>query len=368
MDRNSLLSEANALLQKSVFSKEDASKVENLIRLADSLTDRSELRRATMATHTRELASIEKQRLQAEDAELRSYLMGGREAVEGSRALSGATGSGGGYVIPDDVSQTFENLLAAYDELFAVATLYERSGGGDLAYPILDDTANSAAIVAENTASSSNADFVFQSLGFGSAPMWRTGVVRASVELANDSAVNLSDLVAAAFAIRIARGVGASFVSTLLSSAALGKTAASATAIAADEVLDLVDSVDSDYSARGAFLMRRATLTHIQKIKSSGGGAFMFTPQLDSNGRQLLCGFPVYLSPSMPAIATGAKSVCFGDLSRFIRRQVAGSFQVRTYVERYAELGQIAWEGFLRCNGGLAKSGNVSPVKFLQQA
>ena len=83
----------------------------------------------------------------------------------------------------------------------------------------------------------------------------------------------------------------------------------------------------------------------------------------------MLFDMPVYLSPSMPAIATTAKTILFGDLSRFIRREVVGSLEVKTLIERYAEFGQVAYEAFWRVDGALAKPANSPvPVKYLAQA
>lgn len=373
-DRSQLLAEAESLLRKSNFTKEDASRVENLIRLADACSDKSQLRHALLEKHGRELGLETRERTQPENAEFRSYLMYGNEAdvtessfVHGERALAAGTEAAGGYLVPASFADRFETVLCRYDQLFAVATLFETATGRETNFPILDDVANAAAIVGENTLSTAGPDLVFAALGFNKCPQWRSGLVRASVELVNDAAFNLSDLIAGAFAVRIARGVGANFITSLLSQAALGKTAAGATAITGDEIFDLVDSVDPEYSANGSFLMRRATLTSIMKLKGSTGGAYLFEPDQDAAGRPLLLGFPVYLSPSMGPMTTGQKSLAFGDLSKFIRRQVKNSFVVKTYVERYAEYGQIAYEGFLRIDGGLCKGSNV-PIKFLQQA
>ena len=63
---------------------------------------------------------------------------------------------------------------------------------------------------------------------------------------------------------------------------------------------------------------------------------------------------PIYLSPSMPAMTTGLKPVAFGDLSRFLRREVRNSLMTKVYVERYAEFGQVGYEGFWRVDGLLA--------------
>jgi HK97 family phage major capsid protein len=222
--------------------------------------------------------------------------------------------------------------------------------------------------VGENSASATDKDAVFASLPFDTCPMWRTGFISAPVELVNDSAFDFQALLAGAFAARIARGVGAAFVAKLLTSAAQGKLAASATAITPDEIFDLIDSVDPDYAVNGSFLMRRSTFTALSKLKGSGSGNYVFEQEFDASGNPLLCGYPVHFSPSMNAMTASLKPISFGDHSRFVRRQVKNSFIVRTYPERQAEFGRVCYEGFLRCDGDLLKTAATSPVKYLQQA
>jgi HK97 family phage major capsid protein len=103
------------------------------------------------------------------------------------------------------------------------------------------------------------------------------------------------------------------------------------------------------------------------KQKGSTGGSYLLEPELDVQGYPTLFGRRVYLSPSFPAIAALAKSIAFGDMSRFIRRQVRNSLSVKVYIERYAEVAQIAYESFLRTDGKLAKATNSPlPVRLLQ--
>ncbi|HZQ96550.1 MAG TPA: phage major capsid protein, partial [Candidatus Sulfotelmatobacter sp.] len=314
------------------------------------------------------------------DRSFRAYLSRGQNAVkEGvidSKRLVGNTSeirnaqstttSAGGYLVPQSFADRFESMLVAYDRLFDVATLFQTTTGSATGYPILEDTANAAAVVAENITSAAGPDLVFATLAFDKTPTWRSGMIRAAVELVNDSAFNFEQLLAGAGAARMARGIGATFVSTLLSSATLGKTAAATTAITGDELFDLVDSVDPAYQANGSWLMARPTFTSLLKLKASTGGTYLFESAIDSAGRPTLLGFPVYLCPSMPAATAGLKAISFGDHSKFIRREVKGSLAVKTYVERYAELGQVGYEVFYRCDGGLLKSASNSPVKYLQ--
>jgi len=66
-------------------------------------------------------------------------------------------------------------------------------------------------------------------------------------------------------------------------------------------------------------------------------------------------------------MATGEKPILFGNLSYFVRREVIGGMQVKVFVERYAEYGQVGYESYFRTDGLLAAAANApAPVKYLQ--
>ncbi|MGH9516363.1 MAG: phage major capsid protein [Terriglobales bacterium] len=398
--RSELLSAADEILRKPNLSREDSARVENLIALADETAkdelrratmadrarelgshletpDKDELRRATMATRERELGRrhVETPKLETAEANLpegeafRYYLTSGRQSAKRAQAVG--TDSAGGYITPQSFSDSVEVMLRKTDGLFDAATLFEPTLGTAINYPILEDSAaaNAATVVSENNTSVAGPDLLFADVAFGRVTTWRSGLIRASVELVGDSQFNFEKLLARAIGVRFASGIGASFVSTLLTQATSGLTAASPTAVAGDELYSLIDSVDESYqNANASWLMRRSTLTAIRKLKASTGGDYLFPEARDSAGFPLLLGYRVYICPSMGALSTGAKPISFGDHSRFVRRQVRNSLVVKTYVERYAEFGQIAYEGYVRSDGALLKTSTTNPVKFLTMA
>jgi HK97 family phage major capsid protein len=379
-NRTAILAEVDQLLHKPNFSKEDSSRAEQLLSLADSLVDRSEIRAEISRKRDIELGRQPQVRASV-DEKFMAYLRSGpnslspeeRQKIGSSERrkpgikgfLGVGNGSSGGYIVPQSFADRFESILKQTDELFSLAMMFQTATGSPTGYPILDDTGAAAAIVAEQGAST-EVDEVFAALSFGQCPTWRSGTVIASVELATDTAFDLEGLTARAFAIRFARGVGAAYVATLLSSAALGVTAASQTAIAGDELIELTGEIDSAYLPNASFLMQRATFLAISQLAGSSGN-FLFPSHIDGAGRPTLLNFPVYFSPSMGAMTAGLKSVSFGDHSKFVRRQVKDSLQVRTLIELYAASGKIGYLAYLRADGGLLLSGSNIPVAYLQQ-
>src|SRR5262249_60049285 len=137
----------------------------------------------------------------------------------------------------------------------------ETDRGTAFSYPLDDDTGAVATIVAENAQSTTASPVTFGNVAFARCPQWRSGHIIASMELAADSAFPLSTVLAGLFGRRMARGVGAQFITNLIADATVGVTSASPTALTADEILDLIASVDPAYSQAGGFLMNVTTLT-----------------------------------------------------------------------------------------------------------
>jgi HK97 family phage major capsid protein len=389
LERDALLSEARTILSKQNFTKEDSSRAEGILNLADRLGEGAQrLRRAKTAAAELDLGirSPDNAGAAEVETEFREYLGHGQKALlsENTRKQMGgairaegqASGSIGGFIVPASFVDKLESSLVAGDRIFEVATLFQTRTGSAFNHPIVDDQdpSHAATIIAENSQSVSGPDIGFPAgVVWGVCPTWRSGLILASMELAQDSRFDLATVIAAASAARLAKGIGAAFVATLLSEAVVGVTAAATGAIAGDELFDLVSSVDDAYAQNGSWVMRLSTLQAIWKLKASGGGQYLFPQIRDGRGHPLLLGFPIFLSPSMPALGASAKTVTFGDHTRFYRRQVENSLQVKVFVERYATAAQTGYETYLRCDGHLLKapdfgspSVSQSPVKYLQ--
>lgn len=388
--RQSLLAQADSILSRPNFTKEDKSKVDGLLALADQLDPhRMELRRARLGQIELDagIRSSDNSGAAEVEQEFRQFLQHGQMsllsdktrleisgAVAGTRSQSGGSGVTGGFVVPASFFTELLMSLKQHDQLFDAESVFITKTGSALTPPLLDDTSVSASIIVENGLTNEADVLIPAGANFGICPTWRTGSVLASLELVGDTFFDLSTALARVFGARFARGVGAVFTATLLSGATSAFTSASASSLTADEVVDLFTSLDPAYSVNGAWLMNPATFGAISKIKASTGGSFMFPSHVDAQGRPLLLGKVVYLSPSMPALSSGNTAVAFGDLARFVRREVESSLVVKMYREKYATSGQVAWEAFWRLDGLLMippPSGSplatISPVRVITQ-
>lgn len=123
-------------------------------------------------------------------------------------------------------------------------------------------------------------------------------------------------------------------------------TAAGATAITADELIDLQAKVKTAYQANACWIMNPSTFTAIKKIKVDG--KYMLQDDLTSAFPYRLLGKPVFISDNMPAIAASAKTVLYGDLSG-LSVNFRENIQTQVLTEKYATMhaiGIVAWFEF----------------------
>jgi len=189
-----------------------------------------------------------------------------------------------------------------------------------------------------------------------------------SLHVVQDSPV-LQDYLAATFARRFARGLGANLISTLMSG--IGTvSAAGPGALVADDLHTLIGAVDEEYARNGSWLMRYSTWLALRKLTESNHRFISNNAQVDSNMRPYLLERPVYFSGSgtIDAIGAGKSPIVFGDPQRFIVRSVGSKQVVNKYIEAFIPNDQLGFEGVWRVEGKLLKaSGPDAPIVALRQ-
>lgn len=90
-------------------------------------------------------------------------------------------------------------------------------------------------------------------------------------------------------------------------------TAASATAITLDELIDLQDSVPDQLQQDAMWIMHRTTRAAIRKLEDKNGRKYLQDDVTAPFGKVLL-GKPVYTSDNMPAMAAGKDAIYYGDM------------------------------------------------------
>jgi HK97 family phage major capsid protein len=264
------------------------------------------------------------------------------------------TGSTGGYTrIPETLLRTLEINMLAFDGVAQVAELLVTETGETLTWPTFDDTAQSGVQIGEN------ADLF--AAGSGSTPptigrvQWASyklssGALLVPYELLEDNVVDLPSVLGTALGERIGRlrntryttGTGTSQAKGIVTAASLGVTAASATVIAPDEVYSLQHSVDPAYRIGAAFMANDSTVLHLRQKKDSQN-RYLWQSGFNEGVPDTLAGSKLYLNQAMAAIATGNKTLLYGQLSKYKIRRVNG-FRLYRLEERYRDSDQ---DGFI---------------------
>lgn len=96
----------------------------------------------------------------------------------------------------------------------------------------------------------------------------------------------------------------------------IGITAASTTAITADEIINLVYSLKRPYRKNAKFIMNDQTISALRKLKD-GNQAYLWQPSSQAGEPDRLFGYEVLTSPYVPTISAGTPVIAFGDFSYY---------------------------------------------------
>ena len=187
-------------------------------------------------------------------------------------------------------------------------------------------------------------------------------MIKVSEELLNDSVFDLQSYITREFARRIGsreeeafftgNGTGKPLgILAATGGAETGITAASATAVTADELIDLYYSLRSPYRRNAVWTLNDSTVKAIRKLKD-GNGQYLWQPGITAGAPDMILGRPVRTSTYMPEIAAGAKTIAFGDFSYYwIADRQGRSF--KRLNELFAATGQVGFLASQRVDGKL---------------
>lgn len=122
------------------------------------------------------------------------------------------------------------------------------------------------------------------------------------------------------------------------------KTAAAAAAITADELIDLQAQVKQAFQSDACWIMHPETFTAVKKLKD-GQSRYLLQDDFSGEFPYRLLGKPIFVSDNMPKIATGKKTVLYGDMSG-LSVKIAEQLEIEVLREKYATqhaIGVVAW-------------------------
>ncbi len=393
--RAKLIKDAQALSSKSEYSKEDDASFNKMMDEADGIQaqidaiDRSatavaDLEKAVSFAAGRENTQFgtdgeKAARAAAQSQAFDKFLRQGAASLTQEErqmlpraAQEAATDAKGGFTVPEGFMSTVEVAVKSFGGVIgAGADIIETDSGNDIPLPTVNDTTTKGRLIAEG-AGAAEADITFAAVTL-KAYTYTSDLVLVSNELLQDTGVNLTALIAELCGIRTARitnehfttGNNATRPQGVVPAAAASGVAAAAAAITVDNLQDLKFAVDEAYRKNGRFMMNDTTLAAVAKLKDEDG-RFLLQPAVREDLPDTIVGKPYTVNNDMASVGAEARSVLFGDFSKYKVRRVKGGI-LRRLDERFADDNQTAFVLFTRWDGRLVDAG-TNPIKALVHA
>jgi len=296
--------------------------------------------------------------MQRDEEAFENYIRG---VVSNTRAGDpiNLTETAGGAMIPKTIARRI------IEEVYNICPILERSTKyntkGELVIPYYDEdtTAITVGFAQEFVELSSS---VGTFTGITLKDYLAGALTLVSRSLINNSDINLTDFVVRRMALNIARflegvllnGGVVSGAGTLnevkvlgLSTATVGVTTAAATAITADDLIDLQGSIKDIFQQNAIWIMHTNTRTALRKLKDEVG-RYLLQDDISAAFGKTLLGKDVYVSDNMPEMEAGNIAIYYGDM-RGLATKFSEDMNIQVLREKYATMhaiGVVGWVDF----------------------
>lgn len=319
-----------------------------------------------------------------EAAALRAMLSGGLSALSTEQrsamyarvnpdirsAMSTTTGSEGGYTVATEFSRSLLQTMRAEFAVRSVASTIQTSTGAQMLFPTTDATSEEGEIVGQN---------VTVTVGetvFGQAAMdvykYSSKSIALPFELLQDSMFDLEAYIKVLLNLRLGRiqnrhqttGTGSGQPRGIATAAPVGKVGATGqtSTITYDDLVDLEHSVDPYYRGAGKWMFHDDVLKSVRKIKDENGRP-IFIPGYEQGNPggapDRLLGRAMSINQNMPTPSANAKSVLFGDFSKYLIRDVMDVTLFRMTDSAYTLKGQVGFVAFCRSGANMIDVGGA---------
>lgn len=263
-----------------------------------------------------------------------------------------------GAVIPTTIAKRIIRKLYDISPILEKSAKYNVKGNLQIPYYTEDQTdfINVAFQGAEFTALSANSG-KFTSINLG-------GYVAGALALISRSLINNADFdivgyVVDQMAYSIKRFIenvllngsgvisGQSGTVAGLTGVTLTTTAAAATAVTSNELIELQDSVKDMFQDGAIWIMSPKTRTAIRELKDQMG-RYLLQDDISAPFGKMLLGKPVYVSDNMPDMAAGKTAIYYGNFEG-LATKFTENMEIQVLREKYADQhadGVIGWFEF----------------------
>ncbi len=286
---------------------------------------------------------IAEERDLAEERAFECYIRG---IVEERTAVNMTFGNNGA-VIPSSIANKIIKKVYDISPIYQLATRY--NVGGTLNIPYYNELTQS---ITMNYADEFT-DLGSTSGNFTSIELkgFLAGVLtKVSKSLINNSQFAIVPFVINAMAESIARWIEKELLNGTtdkiagLSTVTQTVTTESTTAITADELIDLQETVPDAYQGPAIWIMNKATRTAIRKLKDKEG-SYILNKDATAKWGYTLFGKDVYTSDNMPGMGPGNTAIYYGDMSG-LAVKLSEEMNIEVLREKFATqhaVGVVGW-------------------------
>ena len=357
-----------------VWSGEDEAKYASL---TEDINKRNELieleQRELKVTEAMKSAVVDFAGASVSDSEsdiLRKMAMGEVRGHEFKMEKRVITGSSTGAPVPTSFYDRIVEVARLVNPLLDYATVLNTTSGENLQIPNQASFSTATIVGQGSTVAVSEPTFnAFVTLGAYKF----SALAQLSRELILDSGVDIIGFLAGQFgnafgnAIgdKILNGTGTVEPTGILTTAATGvtSTAGSAGVFTADNVIDLIYSLDGSLRRLPSFalLANSSSIAALRKLKD-GSGRYIFDVGVGQDARDLVLGVPVIEAPSMPSVGTARTPLAVGDLKSIYVRN-AGGLQVDRSDDFAFQTDLSTWRATQRLDSRLVQTANIKVFK-----
>ena len=340
--------------EERAMTEEEQARFEELekeIRAIDATVEAGERARKLDITKTEE--EVNEETRGAEDvevSEVRAFAEFIRGEISGETRADNMTKGANGAVIPQSIANKIIERVKEISPLYSLSEQFNVKG--TLTIPYYDESTQRITMAYADE---------FQELEstsgkFGNITL--QSFLAGALTKVSKSLINNSDFDIVSFVVRRMAEAVAEFLehellhgtenkADGLSGATQVITAASATAVTSDELIDVQEEVPDRYQGQAIWIMNKATRTAIRKLKD-GQGNYLLNKDANARWGYTLFGKDVYISDQCDRMQTGNKAIFYGDFSG-LAVKLSENLEIEVLREHYAAehaVGVVGWIEF----------------------
>ena len=289
----------------------------------------------------------------SEEAEVRAFekFLRGAKVEELRSGETQLVDGSSGVVLPKTIAKRILEAVKNISPILAKSDLYMVKG--TLVFPKYDETSDSITVayaseftdLAEHSGVFTTVSLA-QNLAGALVKISRSLINNSDFDVVSYAIAKVAEAIAKFFEGELIAGTGATGHMTGALVGGTSVTAAAATAISADDLINVQMAVAQKYrdNADACWIMTTSTLTAIRKLKDKED-RYLLTPDYAAGFGYTLLGHRVFESDAMDAIAASKKTVLFGDF-KGLGVRITPEVQMQVLNEKFATqhaTGIAAW-------------------------